>query len=175
MYKDRDAERMRQRVDCLVQRTCTYSSVAVTTFRNEAIADPRFGLDVLLPVSAFELLAQLADKHAQILRLMSRLRSPHSCEQRAMGNDLAGIARKVQQQFKFLWRQVDRLALHGDAMRCGIDHEVACFNRRLCALRRAPQVSANAGLQFLDAERLCDVVVGARVERFNFGALMIAN
>ncbi len=55
---------------------CKLLGVPHPAFGDEAIADPWLGLDVLPAGLVFELFAQLADKHAQILRLMRRLRRP---------------------------------------------------------------------------------------------------
>lgn len=43
---------------------------AVEPFRNEAIAHPRFGLDELFACFRLKLFAKLADKDAEILRLV---------------------------------------------------------------------------------------------------------
>ncbi len=123
----------------------------------------------------FKLFAKLTDKHAQILWLVGRLRSPHRSEQRSMRNHLAGMAREVKQQFKFLRRQVDWLALR--PRRCAPRHRSRnrLHQSRSRALRCAAHMSANAGQQFLDAERLGDVIIRTGVESLNFGALMIAH
>src|SRR4051812_30690091 len=79
---------------------------AYPAFGHKTIADPGFGLDVLAPGQAVELLAKLADEDAQVLGLVGRLSAPHRGQQRAMGHYLAGIARQVQQQIKFLGGEV---------------------------------------------------------------------
>ncbi len=81
----------------------------VEALGDEAIANPRLGLDVLLAGFGFELLAQLADKDAKVLWLVRRLRSPDRGQQGAMRNHLAGMSRQVKQQIEFLGRQVDGL------------------------------------------------------------------
>ena len=50
-----------------------------------------------------------------------------------------------------------------------VDDEVAGLDGRGGALGGAAQVGADAGQQFLNAEGLGDVVVGAGVERFDLG------
>src|ERR1039458_7399488 len=81
--------------------------VAAPALGDEAVADPGFGLDVLFAGFGLELLAQLADKDAQILRLVGRLRSPNRGEQRAMGHDLSRVAGQVEEQVEFLGGEVD--------------------------------------------------------------------
>ena len=116
---------------------------AVEALGNEAIAHPRFGLDELFACFCLKLFAKLAHKDAEILRLVCGLRSPHGGEQRAMGNDLAGMTREVQQEFKFFWRQVDGLAGDVDAMRSGVNHKVSGYDRRFCALGCATHMGAD--------------------------------
>jgi len=63
---------------------------------------PRVQSECIACRFGFELFAQLADEDAQVLRLMGRLRSPDGGEQGAMGHDLAGVTRKVDEQFELL-------------------------------------------------------------------------
>ena len=83
--------------------------VAGPAFGDEAVADPGLGLDVLLAGLGFELLAQLADEDAEILRLVGRLRAPDGGEQGAVGDHLAGVAGQVREQIEFLGREMDGL------------------------------------------------------------------
>ncbi len=98
---------------------------AVEAFGNEAVADPGLGLNELLAGFGLELLAKLADKDAEILRLVCRLRAPDGGEQGAMRHDLAGVAREVEQKIEFLGRQVNGLACDLDAVGGGVDDKVA--------------------------------------------------
>ncbi len=84
-----------------------------------------------------------------------------------MRHHLAGVARQVQKQIEFLGREMNGLALHGDGMGSLIDDEVASLDGRSGTLRGAAQMRAHAGQQFLNAEWLGHIVVGAGVERFN--------
>ena len=70
--------------------------IGAEAFGNKAIADPGLGLNVLLAGIGFEFLAQLADKNAEILRLMGRLCAPDGGEEGSMGYDLAGVTGKVK-------------------------------------------------------------------------------
>jgi hypothetical protein len=56
-----------------------------------------------------------------------------------------------------------------------VHHEVAGLNCGRGALGGAAQVGADPGQQLLDAEGLGDVVVGAGVEGFHLGALVVAD
>ncbi len=51
-------------------------------------------------------------------------------------------------------------------MRLHVNHKVACFERGSGPLWRASQMRSDPSQQLLNAERLSDVVVGARIERF---------
>ena len=135
---------------------------------DEAVAYPGFGLDVLAAGFGFELFAELADEDAQILGLMRGLGTPYGGEQGAVGDDLAGVTREMKQEFKLFGREVQRLTGDFDAVGCCINHEVADGDGGLGALGSAAEVCANAGEQFLDAEWLGDIVIGAGVEGLNF-------
>lgn len=125
---------------------------------------------------ALEFFAELSDKDAEVFGLLGGLRAPDGGEQGAMGEDLAGVAGEEEQEVKFLGGEVDGAAAYGDRMRGGIDEEVADFDGRIAgALGGAAQMGADAGKEFLDAEGFGDVVVGAGIEGFDFGVLLIAN
>jgi len=145
------------------------------SFGDEAISHPGLGLNVLASCFVFEFLAQLSDEYAKVLGLMRGLGSPHSCEQGAVGHDLAGVARKVNKQVEFLGRQAQGLALHGDRMGGLIHDEIACFNRRRGAFGGATHVSADASKELLDTEGLGDVVIGACIERLHLGSFVVAD
>ena len=59
---------------------------------------------------------------------MGGLRAPDGGQQGAMRQDLAGIAREVDEEIEFLGREVDWLAVNGDDVGGCVDHEVAGFN-----------------------------------------------
>src|SRR5580704_2454370 len=142
--------------------------------RQKTIPHPRLRLNILPRALRFEFPAQLTDKHTEILRLMGGLPSPHSRQQSAMSQGLPRIARHEEQQVELRWRQVQALAAHGDRMRPGINQKVANLDRRVHRpFRRASQVGPYSSQELLYAERLGDIVVGARIERLNFGSLLI--
>ena len=128
-----------------------------------------------LPDSDSSFLRQLAYEDAEVFGLVGRLRAPHRGEQGAVGDHLAGMAGQVRKQIEFLGREVDCFAEHGDTVVGNVDDEVAGLDGRGRALGSTPQMSAHARQQFLNAEGLCDVVVGAGIERFNLGTLVLAH
>ena len=122
-----------------------------------------------------DLLAQRADQHAQVLRLIDRVRAPDGLEDGAVGQHPAGMLRQERQQLEFLRRQPHFFAVPEHPESLAVDDQVAAHDRLARRRRRldAPQRRADAGQQLLGAERLGDVVVGAGVERAHlvaFGA-----
>lgn len=143
-------------------------------FGDEAVSNPGLRLDVLAAGFTFELFAELSDEDAEVLRLVGGLASPDGGQERAMGDDLAGVASEMEQEVEFFRGEVNGLTLHRNGMGGHIDDEVARFDGGGGAFRRAAEVGAHAGHEFLDAEGLGHVVVGAGVEGFDLGALVIA-
>src|SRR5262249_30097447 len=74
--------------------------------RLEAVANPGICQDVSRLVVRLELVAQLIDEDAEILRLMDALSAPHGVQERAVSEHLVGMARHVDQQIKFFGREV---------------------------------------------------------------------
>jgi hypothetical protein len=71
---------------------------------------------------------------------------------------------------------VDGTAGDGDGVRARIDEKIADFDGGVTGtLRSTAEMSADTGEEFLNAEGFGDVVVGARIEGFYFGVLLIAN
>ena len=149
------------------------SLFAGPSFRDETVADPGFRLDVLLASFCLEFLAQLAYEDAQIFGLVCGLGSPDRGEQGAVGHNFSRMASQVEEQVEFFWGEMDGLAEDGDAVSVRIDYEVARLHRGRGAFGSAAQVGADPCKQFLDAEGLGDVVVCARVEGFDLGALVV--
>ena len=95
-----------------------------------------------------------------------------------MWNGSVRIARQILQKVEFLARQPYLVAAGDHAARREVDFQIvqvqrllACFRRQ----RRAPQSSANARQQFLHAERLGDVIVGAGVQRSDLIFFQVAD
>src|SRR3984957_20691353 len=149
--------------------------VAAPAFGDESVAHPWLGLDVLAARFALEFLAQLADEDSQVLGLMRGLCAPDRRQQGAMCHHLTGVASQVQQQLEFLGREMGWLALNGEGVRLHVNYKVACFEGGSGALRRAPQMRSDPSQQLLNAEWLGYIVVGARIQRFHFRPLVLAD
>ena len=98
----------------------------VEALGDKAVANPWLGLDILLAGFGFEFLTKLANKDAEILGLVGRLRSPDSGKQGAMSDHFARMARQVKKKLKFLGRQVDGFAGNLDTVGSGINDKIAC-------------------------------------------------
>jgi len=144
-------------------------------FGDEAVADPGFGLDVLFAGFGFEFFAELSDEDAEVFGLVYGVSAPDGGEQGAMGDDLAVVAGQVGDELEFFGGEVDGASLDGDGVGDGVDEEVSGLNGAGGALRGAAEVGADAGEEFVVAEGLGDVVVGASVEGFDLGALVVAD
>ena len=119
--------------------------ISTESFSDETVADPWFGLDVLLAGFGLELFAQLAYEDAEIFRLMGRLGSPDRSEQGAMGDDFSGMAGQVEEEVEFLGSEMDGLAEHGDGVGVRVHYEVAGLNCGSGAFGCAAQVGADPG------------------------------
>ena len=125
---------------------------------------------------ALKFLAQLGDEDAKVFGLLRELRTPDVSEQDAVGKDLACIAGKKEEKIEFFGREVDGAGGDGDGVGGGIDEKIADLDRSIAgALRSAAEMGADAREELLDAEGLGDVVVGAGVEGFHLGVLLIAH
>ena len=145
--------------------------------RANAVADPRLGEDVPRGDDGFglDLLAQRSDQHAQVLRLIGAcgpqiaLRiarwvstRPGCCARYVSSSNSFGVSRTSSPSLQ-----------HAEPL--PVDDQTAAHDRARSRRRtvRPPQRGADARQQFLGAERLRDVVVGAGVERAHlvaFGA-----
>src|SRR5580704_6912860 len=92
-----------------------------------------------------------------------------------MGNDLSRMSGQMDEQVKLLRGEVDWAPENADQVSVGIDDEIASLEGSSRAFRRAAQVGAHSGQQFLDAEGLGDVVVSAGVQCLDLGALMVTD
>jgi len=145
-------------------------------FGKEAITDPGLGLDVLLLRTVLQFFAQLADEDTEIFGLLGRLGAPDRGQQCAMSKDLARIAREQQQEIEFLGGEMYGAAGDGDGVSRRVDDKVAHLDRTVAgAFGSAAEMGAHAGEELLDAEGFGDVVVGAGIEGFNLGVLLIAH
>ena len=91
-----------------------------------------------------------------------------------MGHDLTWIAGEQEKEVELTGCQVHGPAHYGDRVRGRVDMKVARIDSGVgYALGGSSQVGANACKQFLNAERLGDVVVGPGIERLHLGAFLI--
>src|ERR1041385_5854194 len=109
-----------------------------------------------------DLFSQLSDEHAQVFVM---------CEH------LARVAHEIREQIEFLWREMNLFAGKRDYMSFEIDVELSGFQRArlLIRSRLTPKCSANPRHQFIHAEWLRNVIVSARIERFDFRLLFSAH
>ncbi len=149
--------------------------LAGPAFGDETIADPRFGLYVLAAGFVFQFFAELSDEDAEVFGLMRGLSAPDGSEQGAVRHDLARMPGEVEHQVELFGREVNRLALHGDSVRGCIHDEVAGLDGGGGAFGCTAKMGAHAGQQFLNAEGLGDVVIGAGVEGLNLGSFVVTN
>src|ERR1700731_2520533 len=93
-----------------------------------------------------------------------------------MGQHLAGVLYQHAQQFVFLWRQPDVPVADLDEAAYQIDGEIAGSKHRPLAmdLQLVPQRRAHAGQQLVHSERLCQIIVGAEIERLDLARLVAA-
>src|SRR5208337_363320 len=74
----------------------------------EAVTYPRLGDDVTRRRRfRLQLLAELADKHPQVLHLFGALTAPDRSQQGSVRRHLTGAARQIGEQIKFLGSKVN--------------------------------------------------------------------
>ena len=82
----------------------------------------------------FDLHADLPDKRAQILKLISVFRPPYRPEQFCVGNRSTGIGHQIVEQLKLFGSQMDLASLLLNQMPIGIQMDIAdhdCCNSRI--------------------------------------------
>src|SRR5579875_3715450 len=102
----------------------------------EAIADPRFALNVLVAFGALDLFAQRGDQNAQILWLVFAGWTPDGAQENLVREHLAGRAREEQKQIEFLRCEVNGCAPNRDGVCVGVDLEVSYGELRFRRLSR---------------------------------------
>ena len=124
----------------------------------------------------FDFLAELVDEDAEVFGLVAVVRTPDSLQQAAVGLGFSSVGDELPKQLEFLGRQLYGSAFYGDRAFFEIDHQiVGNEGRDGVAGAGATQGSADAGHQFLDAEGLDDVIIGAGVERLDLVAFGVAH
>ena len=93
-----------------------------------------------------------------------------------MRQHLAGVLHQHPQQFIFLRREFDFAFADLDDAAHQIDRKIAGAKHRPFALhlQLVPQRRAHARQQFVHPERLCQVIVGAEIERLHLAGLVAA-
>src|ERR1700678_58079 len=94
-----------------------------------------------------------------------------------MGNHFARPPREIDEQIKFFWREMDFLPFYFDRSRIQIDGEISRHDRgRLFVCYwTSPQLRPNSCQEFVHAERLGDVIVSPRVQRFYLRTILPAH
>src|SRR5260370_24903992 len=75
-----------------------------------------------------DLIAELADKQTQVLRLLGAACAPDRGKQRAMRSHFVRITGKIDEQLKFLWRQLQFAATDGNRVRVQVNAEITIFD-----------------------------------------------
>ncbi len=137
--------------------------------RQQTITHAGFSEQVTrLPRIHFELAPQPREVDVEVVRLRPIFGSPHLFEQHTISQDFVWVRDENLEQFIFSWRQMHFLPEHGHPPVFKVDFEIA--RPKNCGLpafraRRVAQRHPNTGEQFVHAERLGEVVVGAKIER----------
>ena len=92
--------------------------------------------------------------------------APDGAQNEFVRQHLAGVRDQKAQQIVFPRRQLNLFVAHGDDPAHEIHGKIAALEERLLALLLQPVTKrcADAREQFVDPERLRDIVVGAKVE-----------
>jgi hypothetical protein len=110
-------------------------------------------------------------------RVAVRAVAPHRAQQLlAAERDHRALHQRVQ-QLELREREPDRLAVAPDHAGRVVEHDRARPQHRLAQplSPRAPEHRAHAAAQLGEAERLGDIVVGASIERLDFGLFLALN
>ena len=129
----------------------------------ELVAELLDGLDGL--GERRQLLAQAPDVDVDRARPAGVVVAPDVAEQEVARQHAALVLDQVLEQQELLGRQPHVLAVEGDGVAIGVDRDRPVAERRAGrGTARAAQQRRHARAQFLRAERLGDVVVGAELE-----------
>src|SRR5947208_1354700 len=102
-----------------------------SSVRIESISYPGLGDEIpRVGRIRLELLAQLTEEDAQVLRLLLRGLSPYRLQQNSMRDDAVRVAREVDEQIELLRRQPHLIAVDMDPSSLQVDAEVADVERR---------------------------------------------
>ncbi len=128
---------------------------AISVLVRHAVAHARLGAhDLRFGGVAFDLLPELADEDAQVVQVVGVGGAPDGGQQRAVGDDTAGVAGKEEQEVVLLRRQMHRLAGARDQPLDRVDAEAIDLGDGRDRIAPAPvaQGGADAGGEFADAK-----------------------
>ena len=93
-----------------------------------------------------------------------------------MGDHAAGVAAEKRQQLKFLWGQFEFGTRTRNSVTDRIDLKIADTQQRDfgLALHAMTQSRAHSREELADVKRLIDVVIGAKIERFDYFGFALA-
>lgn len=95
----------------------------------EAVSNAKFGdKNARLGGILFDLMAQLANKNAQIMGIMRVASAPNFLQELRVRNDIAGVLCQDLQQPIFLRRQLHSPAVDGNRPRRKVDKEWPCLH-----------------------------------------------
>src|ERR1700745_3391213 len=98
-------------------------SEAVLPVSAKAIADPRFGNNVLRRIRNFYLFTELPDVDTNVLGAVL-VQSPHILKNHTMGEQLSCMFCEADKQIELQWREPDNLTPHSNTMLCDIDAKI---------------------------------------------------
>src|ERR1700704_2684142 len=138
--------------------------------RSEEVAESTHGLD---DVDA-ELPANAPDEDFDRVGITIEVLVVEMLDQFTARNDTAGVVHEIGKQAIFVRGQLDRIAVDGDPAGAGIEAHAAAIELALGVAGRTTQQGADARQDFLEMERLRDIVVGAGVETLDLIAPTVA-
>jgi hypothetical protein len=123
------------------------------------------GLDQRDVAGAVELFSQVADVSLDHARVAVEVVAPDVIEDLCLAHDPAGVDQQVAQQVELGGREIDDPITAAHLVRLLVDREIVVAQGVGGAIAaRAPKHCAYARHQLLEAERLADVIVGAKRE-----------
>jgi hypothetical protein len=123
----------------------------------------------------FDLLAKLVDIDPQVLRI-DRCITPYFAQQVLVGQHLAGVDHELLEDVVLLGRELHVLGTAPHQPAHQVDAKIVAGEDALDALflQAVAKGCPDTRLELVGAERLGDMVVGARIERRHLGRLVAA-
>ncbi len=139
---------------------------------SQPVADAGFGEDVRGVLRfGLDLLAKLTHVYPQILHVARP--APNLLHEKPVREDFTRMKYELPQDVIFLRRKLHLLALDGDDAADEVGGQIAALEKRLAALllEAVAQCGADARDKLRDAERLCDIIVRAKIQGLDLAAL----